>query len=172
MYLLHWSMGVAVCFVWYAYDGGPIWGGLWNSRHRRNCGCQVLCCETYRMAGRGHTHLAMLCEQNQRNLDMPTLPSRRLFGRGPVLDSPNTTAVFTVPSQYTGYLDLAGTVHKIGGSTITVGDEPILLETRNSSLRPAKSAFEELPCVGSSFAPISESQVAEWSRAVTYPANP
>ncbi len=28
-YLLHWSQGIAR-FVWYAYDGGPIWGGLWT----------------------------------------------------------------------------------------------------------------------------------------------
>lgn len=42
-----------------------------------------------------------------------------------------TTATYSVPSQYTQYLDLAGNTNPISGGNVSVGIKPILLETGN-----------------------------------------
>ena len=48
---------------------------------------------------------------------------------GEVVWISNSTASFTVPAQYTVYRDLSGAVYPIINHTMTVGDQPILLET-------------------------------------------
>ena len=124
-YLLHWSMGVPR-FVWYAYDGSPIWGGLWYSATGETAAAKSYA-ESYRWLV-GAT-LTSPCSANKTSA-IWTCPLSRPGGYlAEAVWISNTRAVFTVPSQYTQYLDLAGTVHKISGSTITVGDEPVLLET-------------------------------------------
>jgi polysaccharide biosynthesis protein PslG len=126
-YLLHWSMGVSR-FVWYAYDGGPIWGGLWNSATGESAAAKSYG-ETYRwMVG---ATLTSPCSQN-RNSGIWTCTLSRADGYlAEAVWIPNTTATYTLPAwpQYTEYLDLAGTVHTITGQTVALGDQPILLET-------------------------------------------
>jgi hypothetical protein len=122
-YLLHWSLGVSR-FVWFAYDGGPIWGGLWTSTGESSAATSYR--ETYRwMVG---ATLAAPCSSNQGGIW--TCPLSRPGGYQAVaVWISNKTATFTVPPEYTDYRDLAGEVHPVTSFAVTVGDEPILFET-------------------------------------------
>jgi GH35 family endo-1,4-beta-xylanase len=125
-YLLHWSQGVSR-FVWYAYDGGAIWGGLWNSAAGESPAARSYR-ETYRwMAG---ATLTAPCSANTSGIWICPL-SRPSGYLAEAVWIPNRTATFTVPSHYTEYRDLAGAVHPVTSSTVTVGDEPFLFETEN-----------------------------------------
>jgi hypothetical protein len=124
-YLLHWSMGVPR-FVWYAYDGGPIWGGLWNSTTGESPAATSYH-ETYRwMVG---ATLTSPCSANQVSGIWSCTFTRPDGYLSEAVWISNSTATYTVPTQYTEYLDLAGAVQTITGPTITVGDQPILLES-------------------------------------------
>jgi hypothetical protein len=122
-YLLHWSAGVSR-FVWYAYDGGPIWGSLWTAGAGESAAAKSLR-ETYRwMVG---ATLTSPCSANASGIW--TCPLSRPGGYwAEAVWISNKTATFTVPSEYKEYLDLAGAVHSLTGPTVTVGDQPILLE--------------------------------------------
>ncbi len=126
-YLLHWSMGVSR-FVWYGYDGGPIWGGLWKSATGESPAAKAYG-ETYRwMVG---ATLRSPCSPSKTSGIWACNLSRPGGYLAEVVWIPNTTATYTVPPwpPYTEYLDLTGAVHTITNQTVTVGDEPILLET-------------------------------------------
>lgn len=122
-YLLHWSQGVSR-FIWFAYDGGPIWGGLRNSTGESAAATSYR--ETYRwMVG---ATLTAGCSANPGGIW--TCPLSRPGGYlAEAVWIPNKTATFTVPPQYTEYRDLAGKVHPVTSSYVTVSDEPILFET-------------------------------------------
>ncbi len=123
-FLLHWSLGVPR-FVWYAYDGGAIWGGLWNSAKGESPAAKAYG-ETYRwMVG---ATLTSPCSANKTSGIWTCALSRPGGYSAEVVWIPNTRAAYTVPSQYTEYLDLAGTVHSITSSTVTIGDQPLLFE--------------------------------------------
>jgi hypothetical protein len=122
-YLLHWSQGVSR-FVWYAYDGGPIWGGLWTSGIGESPAAASYK-ETYRwMVG---ATLTAPCSPNEKGIWVCTLARSDGYVTEAVWIS-GQTAVFKVPREYTEYRDLAGLVHPITGGTVTVGDQPILIE--------------------------------------------
>jgi GH35 family endo-1,4-beta-xylanase len=122
-YLLHWSMGVPR-FVWFAYDGGPTWGGLWNLATGPSPAAKSYR-EIYRWIV-GAT-LTSPCSANENGIWTCILSRPGGYIAEAVWIS-NRTASFTVPPEYAEYLDLAGTVHKLISSTITVGDQPLLLE--------------------------------------------
>ena len=121
-YLLHWSRGVSR-FVWFAYDGGPIWGGLSTSAGESAAATSYR--ETYRwMVG---ATLTAPCSTNASGIW--TCPLSRSGGyMAEAVWISNKTATFTVPPQYTEYRDLAGRVHPVPSSSVTVSDEPILFE--------------------------------------------
>jgi polysaccharide biosynthesis protein PslG len=122
-YLLHWSQGVSR-FVWYAYDGGLIWGGLWSAGTGESPAVTSYK-ETYRwMVG---ALLTTPCAADQTGIWTCTL-SREGGYSGEVVWISDKTGSFVVPMQYTVYRDLGGEVHTITNHTITVGDQPVLLE--------------------------------------------
>jgi hypothetical protein len=123
-YILHWSQGVSR-FVWYAYDGGPIWGGLWNSTTGESAAA-VSYSQTYKWLV-GAT-LTAPCSESGIGVWTCTL-SRPGGYAGEAVWISNSTASLTVPAQYTVYRNLSGEVHPITNHTIMVGDQPILLET-------------------------------------------
>ena len=127
-YLLHWSQGISR-LVWYAYDGGPIWGGLWAAGAGESPAAESYK-ETYRwMVG---ASLATPCAAGKMGFWTCTLS--RIGGyTAEVVWIPKVTASFAVPAQYTVYRDLTGAVYTITNHTITVGDQPILLETTDLS---------------------------------------
>jgi polysaccharide biosynthesis protein PslG len=123
-YLLHWSQGVSR-FVWYAYDGGTIWGGLWTSGSGESPAA-VSYTEIYRwMVG---ATLTAPCSANHNGIWICPLARPDGYKAEAVWIS-NQTAVFQVPVKYIEYRDLAGSVHPITSRTVTVGDQPILFET-------------------------------------------
>jgi hypothetical protein len=127
-YLLHWSQGVTR-FVWYAYDGGPIWGGIWTADTGESPAATSYS-ETYLwMVG---ALMTTPCAAGQTGIWTCTL-SRTSGYSAEVVWIPNATATFTVPPQYTVYRDLAGAVRTITNNTIKIGDQPILLETTDPS---------------------------------------
>jgi hypothetical protein len=126
-YLLHWSQGVSR-FVWYAYDPG-IWGGLTIADGG----------ETPAAASYSQVHqwmvgafMATPCAADPVGIWTCTLTRPGGYTAEAVWIS-NTTASFTVPAQYAVYRDLTGAIHTISGNTLTVGDQPILLETTDLS---------------------------------------
>lgn len=122
-YLLQWSQGIER-FVWYAYDGGPIWGGLWSADSGESPATRSYK-ETYHwMVG---ATLSSPCSQ-QRRIWTCTLSRPGGYSAEAVWIS-NANGNFSVPTQYTVYRDLGGAVHTINGNTVTIGDQPILLET-------------------------------------------
>jgi hypothetical protein len=127
-YLLHWSQGVTR-FVWYAYDGGPIWGGLWSSP-RGDSAAAISYGQTYKWLV-GAT-LTAPCSENAAGIWACTL-SRPSGYTAEVLWISNGTSSIPVPAEYTVYQDLSGAVHPVVNQTITLDDQPILLETTDLS---------------------------------------
>jgi hypothetical protein len=124
-YLLHWSQGVSR-FVWYAYDGGPIWGGLWTTAAGESPAATSYH-EIYRwMVG---ASLAAPCSKDAVAGIWTCALSRSGGYAAEAIWLSNSTANVAVPAQYTVYRDLAGAVHIISNHTVVIGDLPILLET-------------------------------------------
>lgn len=123
-FLLHWSGGVER-FVWYAYDGGSIWGGLWNSTTSESPAA-ISFRETYRwMVG---ATLTAPCSESKGGV-WTCIFSRPGGYMAEAVWISSKTATFSVPGQFTQYRDLAGEVHPVTSQTVTVGDLPILFET-------------------------------------------
>jgi hypothetical protein len=128
-YLLHWSNGVSR-FVWYAYDGGATWGGLLTPTNAESA-ASTSYKETYNwMVG---ATLNSPCSANSNNEVWTCSLSRSNGYSAEAVWISNSTASFSVPAQYTVYRDLAGVVHTIVNHSVTVGDQPVLLETSEPS---------------------------------------
>jgi IPT/TIG domain/Bacterial Ig domain/Putative Ig domain len=127
-YLLHWSEGIER-FVWYGYDGGPIWGGLWSASGGESPAATSYK-ETYRwMVG---ATLTSPCSEKD---EIWTCTFSRPGGYSAVaVWNSNASVSFAVPAQYTVYRDLEGSVHTITNNAVTIGNQPILMETTDSSL--------------------------------------
>ena len=129
-YLLHWSDGVSR-FVWYAYDGGTAWGGLLTPENVESAAATSYR-ETYKwMVG---ATLDSPCSANANKVWTCSLSRDNGYAAEAVWIS-NSTASFSVPAQYTVYRDLAGVTHTVVNHAVAVGDQPILLETSDSSLQ-------------------------------------
>jgi|SRR5450631_352140 len=123
-YLLHWSQGVAR-LVWYAYDGGPTWGGLWDSDNGASPSAGSYG-EVYRWLV-GAT-LSRPCSEDSTGAWTCGLSRPGGYTAEAIWNSKEKQSA-TVPDQYVEYRDLAGTVHRIDNHSVMVGDQPILLET-------------------------------------------
>lgn len=124
-YLLHWSLGVSR-FILYAYDAKPDGSGLLASN-----GNEYPSALAYRQ-----TYLWMVGARFSAPCSAANpggvwiCPLTRPHGyAAEVVWISNSTAQFPVPARYTEYRDLASIVHPITGKTVSIGDQPILLET-------------------------------------------
>jgi hypothetical protein len=125
-YLLRQSLGLEA-FNWYAWDGGPIWGGMWTSADGPSAAATSYA-QTYQwMVGASMT---APCSEDQTSVWSCRL-SRPDGYSAEALWISNSTATVTVPSQYVQFADLTGAVHPIVNNTVAVGDQPILVETGN-----------------------------------------
>lgn len=123
-YLLHWSLGVDR-FIWYAYDGNSPWGTLYT-RSAGETPASIAYKETYRwMVG---ATLTSSCSKDDDNIWRCPLSRPDGYSAEAVWIS-NSLARFKVPKQYTQYLDLQGQTHTVTNRTITLGEQPILLQT-------------------------------------------
>jgi len=132
-YLLHWSQGISR-FVWYAYDGGPIWGGLLTVANVESPAATSYG-QIYRwMVG---ASLATPCSEDATTGIWTCTLSRAGGYTAEVVwipDPTETVAIaFPAPSQYTVYRNLAGNVYTISNHSVVIGDQPILLETTDLS---------------------------------------
>ena len=123
-YLLQWSLGVSRN-LWYAYDGGPIWGGLWTAAAGPSAAA-VAYGQVYGwMVG---ASLSTACAADQTG----TWTCGLARPGGYVAEAiwrPNASATVAVPAQFTQYRDLAGGVHPVTPGSVVIGDQPILLES-------------------------------------------
>jgi hypothetical protein len=122
-FLLHWSLGMPH-FIWYAYDSGTTWGQLWNANTGKNIAATAYE-ETHRwMVGAA---LTSACVSDKAYLWTCKF-SRQKYEAEALWNSTKTVSVI-VPSQFVEYRDLLGNVHSIVGHTVTVGNDPILVDT-------------------------------------------
>jgi hypothetical protein len=122
-YLLHWSLGVTR-FAWYAYDANSPWGTLHTYSGETAAAFSYR--ETYRwMVG---ATLTSPCSETAQKIWSCPLSRPGNYSAEAVWIS-NSSAMLTVPKQYTQYLDLAGVTHAIKNGAVIIGDQPMLLQT-------------------------------------------
>lgn len=123
-YLLHWSLGIPR-FVWYAYDGGQRWGGLWDKGaglHRDGVAYR----EIYKwMVG---ASMNEPCSEDRSGTWTCDLERSGGYHARAIWNS-RSSVRYSVPARFRGYRDLDGKTNTVLGRSITVRDEPILLET-------------------------------------------
>lgn len=121
-FLLQWSKGVSR-FLWYAYDGDPQWGRLFNPYNNQPLSVSRTYVEVYNwMVG---ATLVKACSADT-NGNWSCLFSRGGKQSEAIWNSTSTTSV-PVPSQFSKYRDLFGGTHAISAGTVEVGNQPILL---------------------------------------------
>jgi hypothetical protein len=125
-YLLQYSLGVSR-FVWYAYDGGAIWGGMLTAS-----GAEGPAATAYKQVYNWMVGASMSTPCSQASNGVYTCGLTRSGGySAQAVWIPKKTGTYTVPAGFTQYQDLAGAVHPITGTTVQIQDQPILLETGN-----------------------------------------
>ncbi len=123
-YLLQLSQGVQR-FAWYAWDGGPVWGGMWSSATGASPAATAYS-QTYRWLV-GAT-LTAPCSEDSHAVWTCSL-TRPGGWKGLVVWISNASYPVTLSAGYTGYVDLSGATHSIAGNSVTATDAPILVET-------------------------------------------
>ena len=146
-YLLHWSMG-ASRFLWYSYDGDAIWGQLWNPATGVASPSATAYAQTYNWLV-GAT-LGAPCAAGTNGVW--TCIYYRQGYTGNVLWNSNATVTVTVPSQFIQYRDLTGAVYPITGGTVSVGNNPIIIETATTNVPTLTFNPIPTPTYGNSFA--------------------
>ena len=134
-YLLEWSQGVSR-FLWYAYDD-PNGRTLWTATTGPNAVASAYTQTSAWMIG---ASLTSPCSKDSNaiwscDLARPGYQAKALWSSA----SPTT---LPVPARYKDFRDLQGGVHPIRNGQVSIGSEPILLETRpldadRTSPRPA-----------------------------------
>ena len=123
-YLFHWSNGVSR-FIWYAYDGGPTWGGLLTAG-----GTPSPAVTSYQQVYQWMVGASMTTPCSQSVSGVWTCGFTRPGGyQAEAIWISNSSLTMAVSPQFTEYRDLSGNVTPITGNTVAVGDQPILLET-------------------------------------------
>lgn len=124
-FILQWWKGVSR-FLWYAYDGDPQWGRLFNPVTNQPLPVSVAYVQVYKwMVG---ATLIKPCLADTSGT-WSCFFSRDGKPSEVIWNSAATTSV-TVSSQFVQYGDLSGNTHPIKGGTVSVGNEPILLTGR------------------------------------------
>jgi hypothetical protein len=124
-FLLHWSNSVPKA-MWYAYDGSALWGGLYDSVKGLSPAATAYT-ETQKW-------LVGATQTKPCSMDTSSIWTCSYMRSGYTSEAvwiANSAATFTVPPQFVQYRDLAGGVHQITSQTLTISDQPILLESGN-----------------------------------------
>jgi polysaccharide biosynthesis protein PslG len=122
-YLLQWSDGVSR-FVWYAYDGGS-WGGF--SDPVNGTAAEVA---SYNLVQQWLVGASMIsrCASDSNGTWSCTLDRGGGY-QALVLWNSTRTVSYQVPEQYTDLRDLTGNLQSLSGSSVEVGNSPVLVET-------------------------------------------
>jgi len=122
--LLHWTLK-AGRFLWYSYDGGDVFGGLVRTNTSTETITAMAYKETYKwMVGAQMTKLCAVDQSYNWSCGLA-----RAGWSGMALWNSTVRTKYAVPSKYSLYRDLEGMEHPVIGNSVTVGDNPILLET-------------------------------------------
>jgi hypothetical protein len=121
-YLLHWSFGVPR-LIWYAWDGG-YWGGL--DANSGNTSAAMAYAQVYKwMVG---ANLSSPCTANQNGTW--SCAFTRSDYKAIALWNSNGPSIYIVPAGFVQFRDLYGNVSQAAaGTSISIGNSPILLET-------------------------------------------
>jgi hypothetical protein len=129
-YLLLWSNGV-VRHYWYAWNDFST-GTLEVNGIANTAGDAYTQVESW-MSGRT---MSTLCSENSSGIWTCGLTGSNGYSAQAVWN-PGGNASYTAPDQYVNYLDLSGIEHTISkGAKLTVGVEPILLQTSTTTESP------------------------------------
>lgn len=121
-YLLQWSAGVRR-FIWYAYDGKPQWGQLWNPITGISAGGRAYAQVRRWMAG---ARMTVPCALNSDKVWV--CPLSRSGGRSAeAVWSSGGDIRLRVPSKFKKVAELTGATHGIQHRQVTVTAEPVLL---------------------------------------------
>lgn len=139
LYLLLWSNGVQRHY-WYAWDD-PNTGTLEVNGTINTPGIAYEQVESW-MSGRT---MSTLCSENNSSIWTCGFTGPNGYAAQAVW-YPGGSKSYTAPSQYVNYLDLSGVTHNINpGASVTVGNEPILLQNSPSTGDPNFSFSESNP---------------------------
>ncbi|MGA7216859.1 MAG: hypothetical protein WBX38_01010, partial [Candidatus Sulfotelmatobacter sp.] len=138
LYLLLWSNGVARHY-WYAWDDATT-GTLEVNGKINTPGIAYTQVENW-MSGRT---MSTLCSENSSDIWTCGLTGANGYEAQAVWYAGGSKS-YTVPSQYVNYLDLSGVQHTISKSTVTAGDEPILLQNMSTTASPNFVFSESTP---------------------------
>ncbi|HEV2467637.1 MAG TPA: hypothetical protein VGS78_00475 [Candidatus Sulfotelmatobacter sp.] len=138
LYLLLWSNGV-VRHYWYAWNDQNT-GTLSNHGVINSVGTAYQQVESW-MSGRT---MSTLCSENSKGIWTCGLTGSNGYS-AQVVWHPGGNTTYSAPNEYVNYLDLSGTQHNIsGGATVTVGEEPLLLQKpAGSNQKPPNFAFSQ-----------------------------
>lgn len=136
LYLLLWSNGV-VRHYWYAWEDQNT-GTLSNNGVINSVGIAYEQVESW-MSGRT---MSTLCSENTVGIWTCGLTGSNGYS-AQVVWHPGGNATYSAPSQYANYLDLSGVQHNITSATVTVGEEPILLQSPSVTQNPPDFAVSE-----------------------------
>jgi hypothetical protein len=125
-YILQASAGLSRV-VWYAYDGGPIWGGL------EIAGKDTAAATSFAVTYQWLVGATLVAPCREDNAGTWTCPLARDHGYlAEIVWNSDHAANITVPPQYIAFTDLTGATHALShGAPLTIGTTPLLLETRS-----------------------------------------
>ena len=144
-YILRWSLGVQR-FYWYAWNS-PLWGALWDAPSNSILKPGIAFGETYKwLVGATLTGPCSVAS----DLTWTCLLSRPGGYSAEIIWNTATTGTstrpFAVEDRFAQYRDLDGNIASISGSTVPIGNKPILLESFTSiSLSPSTLKFASVP---------------------------
>ncbi|HTZ82279.1 MAG TPA: hypothetical protein VMB66_03760 [Candidatus Acidoferrales bacterium] len=139
LYLLLWSNGV-VRHYWYAWDDQNT-GTLSDNGIINSVGVAYQQVESW-MSGRT---MSTLCSENSSGIWTCGLTGSNGYSAQAVWH-PGGNTTYSAPTQYVNYLDLSGTQHNLSsGTTVTVGEEPILLQSASVTQSPNFAVSEPSP---------------------------
>ncbi len=125
-YLLHWSLGVDR-FIWYEYDGG-VFGALWNPTSGiLPAGVAYGQAKNWLLGA----DLATACIADSSSTYTCDLTRSNGYRARVIWNSTNTFA-YTPDASFHQSRNLTGAVTSLTGGAITIGNEPLLLETGTS----------------------------------------
>ena len=124
-YLLQQSLGISRV-LWYAYDGGLVWGGLWDAKGGASSAALAYS-ETYRWMA--NASITKPCAADQTGTWTCDLARPGGYAAEAIWRPNAASMTVTVPAKYVEYRDLAGNVHAIAAGRVPLADQPILLES-------------------------------------------
>jgi len=123
-YLLRWSEGISR-FYWFGWEMDPNYGGLWDGNSKSIYPTGTAYGEVYKwMVG---ATMKSPCASSGGVWECDFTRPNGYEARA--VWSPDGSQQYDVPSQFSYYRDLAGSIHLVSDGQVDIGPSPILIET-------------------------------------------